>query len=168
MGATIRPATVEDVPAIGELHTRSRAAAYAGLVPADVLAAMRPAAMVEWWSERWSYERATHRLFVAEDAGAVEGFIYLGPSQTRGAAELYAIHVAPERVGTGVGRALMETALAELRKLGRRRAVLWVLEGNARARHFYERGGWSADGARRAGSIGPALTEQLRYSRKLA
>lgn len=153
--------------AVGELHTRSRASAYAGLVPAEALATMRPAAMALWWSERWAWERDTHRLIVAEGAGDIEGFAYLGPSETRGAVELYAIHVTPERVGTGVGRALMSTAIEELTKLRRHRAVLWVVEGNDRARRFYERGGWQADGARRKGTIGPARTHQLRYSRRL-
>jgi GNAT superfamily N-acetyltransferase len=167
MGASIRPVRPEDLEAIGDLHTRSRASAYAGLVPAEALDSMRPGAMVEWWTERWRWERDTHRLLVAESAGSVTGFTYLGPSETRGAAELYAIHVAPEHVGTGVGRALMKAALDELAKLRKRRAVLWVLDGNARARRFYERGGWTPDGGRRDGAIGNARTHQLRYSRPL-
>jgi hypothetical protein len=47
------------------------------------------------------------------------------------------------------------------------RAVLWVLAQNERARRFYERGGWHADGVTRAGSIGPVETLQVRYSRFL-
>jgi hypothetical protein len=45
-------------------------------------------------------------------------------------------------------------------------AVLWVLEGNARARRFYERGGWFADGTSRDEAMGGEPTHQLRYSRK--
>ncbi len=163
----IRPAAAEDLAAIGDVHTRSRASAYAHLVPAEALAAVPVASMVDWWTERWRYERETHRLLVAEAGGEVAGFSYVGPSETPGVAELYAIHVAPERVGTGVGRVLMAAALAELAELDRPRAVLWVLEGNDRARRFYERGGWRPDGVRREGAIGPALTMQLRYTRPL-
>jgi hypothetical protein len=39
-------------------------------------------------------------------------------------------------------------------------AYLWVVEANARARRFYEREGWSADGAMRASSFG---STELRY-----
>jgi hypothetical protein len=43
-------------------------------------------------------------------------------------------------------------------------AVLWVLEGNARARRFYERGGWAADGTTRDEPMGGEMTHQLRYA----
>jgi hypothetical protein len=43
-------------------------------------------------------------------------------------------------------------------------AVLWVLEGNAQARRFYEGGGWRADGVTRDEEMGGEPTHQLRYS----
>jgi hypothetical protein len=39
-------------------------------------------------------------------------------------------------------------------------AILWVGEANARARRFYEREGWSADGETRESPLGP---RKLRY-----
>jgi hypothetical protein len=45
--------------------------------------------------------------------------------------------------------------------------VLWVFAGNVHARRFYERGGWSCDGAERAGFVGPAKLPQLRYTHPL-
>jgi GNAT superfamily N-acetyltransferase len=163
----IRTVDDGDLAAIGALHHRSRTDAYAGLVSTAGLAAGSPDAMGEWWSERWTWERDTHRLSVADDDGAVVGFSYVGPSETAGAVELYAIHVDPARVGTGVGRALMELALVDAATIAEpdtTRVVLWVLTGNARARRFYERGGWMADGATRKSPIGPELVPQLRYT----
>ena len=95
------------------------------------------------------------------------GFTYVGPSPTRGAVELYGIHVDPGLVGTGVGRLLMANALAQLSEMGGERAVLWVLEDNERARRFYARGGWYPDGATRVEPVNDEPVRQLRYSRPL-
>jgi GNAT superfamily N-acetyltransferase len=165
--AVLRPAASDaDLRAVGALHLDSRAAAYAGLIPAAALSGTSAAAMGAWWAERWRWERDTHRLTVAVDGTAVVGFCYVGPSETEGAAELYGIHVAPAHVGTGVGRLLMSSALDQLRAIAPR-AVLWVVEGNARAGRFYERGGWAPDGVTRTEPVGTALTVQLRYAREL-
>jgi hypothetical protein len=43
-------------------------------------------------------------------------------------------------------------------------AVLWVVVDNSRARRFYEREGWHADGRQRVSSLGPS---ELRYTRRL-
>ena len=187
----IRTVVDDDLAAIGALHRRSRCAAYAGLVSAAALAAGSEEAMGEWWTERWRWERDTHRLAVAEVAGAVAGFSYVGPSESPGAVELYAIHVDPALVGTGIGRALMISALHDLAAVAALpdaswpavdrpavdrpavgpaavdRAVLWVLTGNTRAQRFYVNGGWVADGERRDSPIGPELVTQLRYARPL-
>ena len=167
MTVTLRSATDADPAAIGALHHRSRAAAYAHLIDPDVLAGAGPRPLAEWWTERWRWERETHRLTVAEADGELAGFSYLGPSETPGAVELYAIHVDPVRVGSGVGRLLMIDALAQLPRLGGERAVLWVLAGNAVARRFYERGGWVADGGTRTEAISGVPLRQLRYSHPL-
>jgi len=164
----LRAATAADLAAVGSLHARSRDRAYAGLVPADALRAVPAAALAQWWTQRWAYERDSHALTVATDGdAAVLGFSYVGPSRTRRAAELYAIHVDPDRQGTGVGRALMIDALGRLGRYGQPTAVLWVLSANAPARQFYEAGGWCCDGVTRRAPLGPAVTRQLRYSRAL-
>jgi GNAT superfamily N-acetyltransferase len=163
----LRPAADQDLPAVGALHFRSRADAYAGFLSAAALRYGSPAAMGEWWAERWRWERETHRLTVAVAGDALAGFTYLGPSEQDGVAELYAIHADPAVVGTGVGRLLMADALPALGRLGDR-AVLWVLEANERARRFYERGGWAADGGVRTEPIGGEPVAQLRYARRVA
>jgi len=161
MTAQLRPATDDDLMAVGALHHRSRASAYAGFLSPSALTFGSPQAMGEWWSERWKWEQETHRLTVADDAGEIVGFSYVGPTLEDGVRELYAIHVAPEQVGSGVGRLLMVDALEHLGD----HAVLWVLEKNARARSFYEQGGWSADGTTRDLEMGGEMTHQLRYSK---
>jgi GNAT superfamily N-acetyltransferase len=156
----LRPGTERDLSAVGSLHYRSRASAYAHILSPTALTYGSPQALGEWWVERWRWERHTHRLTVAIDGGAVVGFTYLGPSADPGVMELSAIHVDPVYVGSGVGRLLMCDALPHLGA----RAVLWVLEGNERARRFYERGGWTFDGATRDLPMGGETSHQLRYA----
>jgi RimJ/RimL family protein N-acetyltransferase len=167
MTVLLRPADDADLIAVGALHHRSRAAAYADLVPPETFAARGPEAMSAWWVERWKWERETHLMTVAEADGELAGFTYVGPSETDRAAELYAIHLAPERVGSGLGRELMINALKQLATLGAERAVLWVLADNPVARRFYERGGWTPDGATRVAPINDRPLEQLRYTHPL-
>ncbi|SDY73175.1 L-amino acid N-acyltransferase YncA [Micromonospora pattaloongensis] len=169
MSVFLRRATADDLAAVGALHHRSRVDAYRDIVPADALAAVPPGAMGAWWIERWSWERHSHVLTVAERDGALAGFTYVGPYEQDepGLGELYAIHLDPDEVGRGVGRLLMIDALATLRERGWSRAALWVLAGNTRARRFYERGGWVADGVERDDRIGAAVTRMVRYSRPL-
>lgn len=164
MTISLRPADPTDLAAVGLVHVESRRAAYAGLVPDEALDAVPPAAMGEWWTERYRWEGDTHRLTVAVAGPDVLGFSYLGPSELAGHAELYAIHVLPAHQGTGVGRELMRDAVGWF---GTTPAVLWVVDGNTHARRFYERGGWTADGTTREAPIGPELTCQLRYVRGL-
>jgi RimJ/RimL family protein N-acetyltransferase len=57
----------------------------------------------------------------------------------------------------------MATALGALRKEGFRRVTLWVLEGNARARRFYEAAGLVPDGARQLLEMGTPVPE-VRYA----
>lgn len=75
--------------------------------------------------------RAAHALsisLVAEDAGRIVGHVALSPvSISDGAAGWYGlgpISVEPALQGRGIGRALMERGLAELRKIGADGCVL--------------------------------------------
>jgi ribosomal protein S18 acetylase RimI-like enzyme len=107
--------------------------------------------------ENWSAPGPTRwRTVLAEDpdAGAA-GFATYGPYRVNGhndseldpsIGEVLAIYVDPDRQGRGAGRALMDAAVAELRRDGVTEVRLWVLTENAAARAFYERYGFVADG----------------------
>jgi|SRR5580692_8637683 len=89
-----------------------------------------------------------------------------GAGQEGLVAELYALYVRPARWSTGTGRALMDRVIARTSAAGYRDIVLWVLEENARARRFYERAGYSADGATNVlDRLGGVL--EVRYRRAL-
>ncbi|WP_205826142.1 GNAT family N-acetyltransferase [Microbispora catharanthi] len=169
----IRRAEPADAEAIAAVHVRSWQAAYPGLMPEAYLDGLTPAMRLPVW-ERLLGESSPPRteVLVAEADGSVAGFAALGPGRDddvdpASVAEISAIYLMPEVWGTGVGGRLMAAALDGLATAGYEQATLWVVDGNARARRFYERGGWRPDGAaQRDESDGFPLTE-VRYRRAL-
>jgi ribosomal protein S18 acetylase RimI-like enzyme len=61
----------------------------------------------------------------------------------------------------------MDAALDRLVSAGFSEATLWVLDSNARARRFYEAGGWSADGAQKRDEDRGFPVTQVRYRKPL-
>jgi RimJ/RimL family protein N-acetyltransferase len=59
------------------------------------------------------------------------------------------VAVGPSRQGQGVGRALIEAAIAEARRRGARRLTLRVFSPNERARRLYESAGFVVEGVLR-------------------
>jgi len=157
----IRPGTPEDAEGVARVQVETWQAAYAHALPSEQLQALSVEEAVERW-QRWP------PTFVAEPDGEVVGFVSVGKSRDPGTdGELFAIYVHPEHWGTGVGRALIRAGEVELRRLGHKEAVLWVLDDNPRARRFYELAGWSVDGtARDVQMLGFDLSE-VRYAKRL-
>ena len=87
--------------------------------------------------------------WVAESDGEIIGLA------VRSGSELRDLYVVPRAWGTGVARALMEAVLSDIPAADVSEAVLWVGEGNGRARRFYEREGWLPSGETRDSALGP-------------
>lgn len=147
----IRAATPDDADAVGSLHVSAWRWAYRGLLPDAFLDSLVEPAWRERWRATLSRGDAARVTWLAELDGAVLGFCHTGPARdadaTPAAAEVYAIYLAEEVAGRGVGRALMAHALDHLRARGSTTVTLWVLRDNLRARHFYEAAGFRLDGA---------------------
>jgi len=94
-----------------------------------------------------------HDVLVATVDGAVAGYISIRPP-TELAASSHVQHVTglavdPALQGRGVGRALVEAAVAEAARRGARRLTLRVLGPNAAARRLYESCGFVVEGVLR-------------------
>ena len=81
-------------------------------------------------------------MLVALAGEQVVGYAMAGPNR-EGVGELFAIYILPSWQGSGAGRLLWEHATAYLRQGGFSEMILWVLDGNERARRFYARQGAS-------------------------
>jgi GNAT superfamily N-acetyltransferase len=79
------------------------------------------------------------------------------------ALEIYAIYVMPEAWRSGVGGALLSTAVDHWRESGVTALVLWVLEANSAGRAFYEAMGWQPDGIRQLIDLGGFTVAEVRY-----
>jgi len=79
-----------------------------------------------------------------------------------------AIYLEREAAGHGVGRALFAYIVDDLRQQGYTDATLWVLDGNTRARRFYEAAGWHSDGETKMEERPGARLHEVRYCTRFA
>ena len=151
----LRPSQPEDAEAIAGVQVRSAQAGFAGFRPPGALDTLDPALRVPLWRVR--------RAVVAEAEEGIVGFAHFGPTEAEPAGEILRFFVAPEHWGEGIGRALMEFALEQLRVTGFSQAVLWVHAPNQGARRFYEAVGWRLDGGERDEEAFGEVVKELRY-----
>jgi L-amino acid N-acyltransferase YncA len=166
----VRAMREEDVDEVAAVRVRGWQAAYAGMVPQrhlDALSVEEDAAARRTWFAA-SRERVCSLVAVDAD-DAVVGWAalgaYRGAGAPDGAGELYALYARPDAVGTGVGRALMGAVHEEAARRGFADVLLWVLRDNARARRFYERAGYAADGAEQSEDYDGVPVVEVRYGR---
>ena len=164
----VRPAVPEDAYNVARVQARSWQWAYRGLIAQDYLDSLEP----QTWASRYTFGRMGIGLpftQVAVDGSTICGLATTGLSRDEDLSnfgELMAIYVDPAHVGTGVGRLLIAAARERLRAVSTQ-AALWVLDGNVRARRFYECDGWSFDGTRRTRTYGNAPVQEVRYRRNV-
>jgi ribosomal protein S18 acetylase RimI-like enzyme len=165
----VRPPRLEDSADFGSLHVRAWQRAYrGGLMPDAYLDALSIEERSQMWREALQRPfRPRFSLFVAEDEkGSVVGYINVGPAGgdvDTETGEIFAINVDPDAWGRGYGSALLEAGVRDLAASGFATAVLWVHPHNGRARSFYERAGWRADGHERREEILGVETPEVRY-----
>jgi GNAT superfamily N-acetyltransferase len=173
----IRPATPDDADAIGAVHVRAWQTGYSGQLPDELLDGLSITDRQRTWRARLDAGLEGDQLMlVAEDPddGHVCGWSSIGRLNEGSddldpdvVGQLWAINLEPEAWGRGIGTALFATSTARLAERGHAEAVLWCLATNARARRFYEREGWAADGATMTGEKGGVPLAEVRYRRRL-
>jgi len=164
----IRKAVIEDADRLAWVHMRCWQQAYSGLMP-DAFLERRTDDLAERavrWRE-WIAGGDAPWVAVGED-GEINGFASGGAARdedVKGVGELFAIYLLAEHWGTGVGHRLMEAATESLVEAGFKGAVLWVLDGNVRARRFYEAAGWLPDGTAKNEQRDGFNLSEVRYRR---
>lgn len=130
---TVRPPRAEEKWRLVDIHVKARRSYYEGHLPEDELAGWERHVRAN------GYDLALPgRVWLCADLdGGLAGF-----SLVTSDGELKQLQVDPAHWGRGVGHALHEAALAELRGAGLGTAHLDVFEGNGRARRFYLAHGW--------------------------
>ena len=172
--AVVRSPEIADAQQIAQAKNDSWRVGYRALLPDSYLEGLNDASSAAQWV-RWlrdGYENDGLRaeLRVTTDATRqVVGISAFGADRDRrdeaDTGELWVLYVAPSHWGRGYGYALLRDAEDRLAATGRRDLALWVLEGNDRAREFYERAGWfDDDGVKPFGDSG---LYEVRYRKQV-
>lgn len=176
MAFTIRSVAVDDAEAIASVHVTAWKVAYEGIIPQAFLDALDITERAGHWRSILTGEITAPNVprptdFVVEDSSGLVGFANVGRFRGRPddleAGELWAMYVHPDAWGTGAGDALMDETIDELIRMGVTTAYLWVLEGNGRARRFYERHGWTSDDVSETFDANGSQIPEVRYSRPI-
>lgn len=156
---SLRPATVEDVENLAQLHVDTWRETYSELVPAEFFNDGLLAARRTMWRRIVEDPNPLLNASVAEVAGSLVGLALSGPplkvagEVDPSPVQLYNLYVLRAHHGSGIGQALLDLALPA------RPAVLWVARENPRAIRFYRRNGFEFDGTSVQDPQAPTITE---------
>lgn len=152
MDILVRPAQMEDVPALARILVEGWSTAYMDLLSPE---------------ERTHYlnvprREAQFRRFLDNGELLWLGLLHGEPCGLLFASRendedlldcgfIYSLYLKEAAYGSGLAPRLMEEALSALAGAGLERVALWVIAENGRARRFYEKQGFRPDGATKTG-----------------
>ena len=170
LNPALRRATAEDAAALSLVACATLLDTFAGILSgADLVAHCAanntPAKFAGWADDAESVVTVAE----AANGGAPVGYSVLTMPDlpieiAEGDIELRRIYTLSRVHGSGLGAALMARALDDARALGKSRVLLGVYGGNARARAFYERQGFTLAGTRQF-RVGDTLHDDVVYAR---
>ncbi|MFD6163342.1 GNAT family N-acetyltransferase [Nocardia sp. NPDC060256] len=129
----LRAAGPPDATALARIQRDAELAAFSHIFPPDRYPYPFEAVVAEW-----DQARTDARIITAESAGRIIGVVAANPGHLR------SLYVSPPHWGTGIAQLLHDNAIDA--ETNTDQWQLWVLKDNNRARRFYERQGWHADG----------------------
>ena len=140
----IRPAVPEDTPVLARIQTEAWKAAFGGILSPEALAqATNPEEAQAMHAFVLEHQLAHVSLQCID--GTPQGMTAWSENRDNlgcDTAELICIHSLPQFWGHGYGAHMIQHVLEEAKHAGYVRLVLWVFEGNERARRFYEKHGF--------------------------
>jgi GNAT superfamily N-acetyltransferase len=166
----VRPARAGDAANLAQVQVASWRQAFAGIVPAALLAELTSDEAEGVWRDRWreaitNPPTSRHHVLMAvtdDPAREVVGFVSAGPATdadrwpgTDG--EVYELRIMPERTGCGHGSRLLHAIADTLTQDGFHTVCTWALEADTALRRFLESSGWAADGARGELDVGTSV-----------
>ncbi|MGH3762820.1 N-acetyltransferase family protein [Actinophytocola sp.] len=174
--ATVRPAEPSDATEITRIQLDTWRAAYADLLPAEILDGLDAADAEQTW--RQTVEQGPAAVFVAAEGAWLVGFCAAGPAPEDETADadgspakdsatvalVGTLLVEPRWGRRGHGGRLLAEAGKAMREAGSTRGIAWVPEQDKASLRFYERAGWVPDGTVRTLDAGGRPLREIRLT----
>ena len=141
----------DDLFAVSRVYEESWREAYRGLLPQEYLNSIP---LGKWVPYLEQAGRESLLLLKGEKIVGTASCCASRTPELAGWGEIVFLYLLPEYWGNGWGKALLSAAVKQLESMGYRDLFLWVLEGNQRARAFYECMGFRPSGAYTEDEIG--------------
>ena len=150
--ASARIARPSDAPAVGLVQAAVWRAAYADVLPQDVVARFDGPSFARVWRDSLSAPPSPRHVLLVGCAGEqVVGFVAVGPSAdadaTETSGEVLAFGVHPDARRSGHGSRLLNAAVDTLRGKGFDTISAWILVTDEATRAFLSAAGLSPDSA---------------------
>ena len=164
MLADFRLCSADDAGLISQIYAASWRGSYTGLIPQHYLDRLPDgywAPSVRSWLSDGRFEG---KLVMADDLPA--GCCIYGRGRDESHAdwgEIVSLYMLPEFARQGLGGALLESCLADMRREGYTRFYLWCIDGNTAADRFYVSHGFRVTGDSVRYAIGGAAVRDIRY-----
>lgn len=132
----IRLAVKNDIPQVARIMTDGWKTTYAGIFPDDYLSALQYDVVQQKW-ERF-LQNPEHFIYVACEGDKILAFLAGNCTfSTPDCGFIESFHSLPEARGKGLGRKLIETTLSHFRNAQKKRAMVYAIAENLRARAIY-------------------------------
>ena len=159
----IRTATIEDCPALGQVHVQSWREAYVNLLPSAYLKGLDATKRSQDWAQALANDE---KVLLDFEGPNLLGFAAFGSCRDADAdaswGEIAALYYLKSQWGMGRAQLLYQRTSEALKALGFSTLTLWVLEGNARATNFYRKNGFEFDGKTQTEKLGDFQMTELR------
>ena len=156
----VRKARYTEIPALAKIQCAAWKAAFADIITARTMEKYTDEDMNTIMLRR-VFNKGLGHLYIAGIDNKACGMLFWQPIDNR-SAEIVALHTLKRVWGKGVGRALMDKALADITEEGFFGVKLWVFRNNLRARKFYEKCGFTMTGHERFSQYDRAVETQYR------
>ena len=152
----------DDLSEVSSIYEKSWKYAYRGIIPQDYLDSIPEGR----WADRIT-KVGMHSLVMTDSGKMIgtAGFCRSRWEQYRDFGEIVSIYFLPEYIGRGCGTHLLNRCAEELRRLGFRQILLWVLAEKTSARAFYEKNGFLCTAESRSDRIGGKELLEIMYTR---
>jgi GNAT superfamily N-acetyltransferase len=165
MATYIRYANQDDADSLALIYSQSYQVAFKDIIPDNILENVFSVKKRKEGLLRELSEGVPANIIMYYDDNPI-GILTYGKSKDESLddsfVEIWRIYLLPSFWGKNIGAELMNWAVTELHQKGYKKIILWVIEDNARARKFYEKMGFTHDGATRIINVGKELKD-FRY-----